>query len=125
MIETVRFPCPYPKLIACPVCGGQCCRVCDENGMYEIKDGETFVEIQRPHLIKFLADNMKTVSGDLTKYFGINPEIETKSVRTKADGKWELVEIRTIQGTMWVAIPIEKRIPKYMYTNSEVEEWLA
>jgi len=125
MIETVRFPCPYPKIMMCPICGGQCCRLCDEHGMFRIDDEEVFVEIQRPHLIKFLADNIETVSRDLSKYFGISPEVETKAVRSKSDGKWELVEIRTIQGTMWIAIPIEKRQPIYMYANSEVEEWLV
>jgi hypothetical protein len=122
MIETIEFPVPYPTLVSCPFCI-KGCLACD-GGVVEINKREAWAQIQRPHVIKFLADNIDTVSRELTTLFKISPSIETiKNVNSS--GKWSIVEIRTTQGSTWIAIPIEKRKPIYFESKEEMDRWLV
>jgi len=122
MIETIEFPVPYPTLVSCPFCI-KGCLACDD-GVVEINKREAWAQIQRPHVIKFLADNIDTVSRELTTLFKISPSIETiKNVNSS--GKWSIVEIRTTQGSTWIAIPIEKRKPIYFESKEEMDRWLV
>jgi len=122
MIETIEFPVPYPTLVSCPFCI-KGCLACDD-GVVKINKREAWAQIQRPHVIKFLADNIDTVSRELTTLFKISPSIETiKNVNSS--GKWSIVEIRTTQGSTWIAIPIEKRKPIYFESKEEMDRWLV
>jgi len=129
MIERINFPTPYPTLVSCPFCSKGCV-ACDD-GLIEIDNKEAWAQIQRPHVIKFLADNIDTVSKELSNLFNCSPTINTKKNIYKTGdvpgkfGQWTLLEVTTTEGSIWIAIPIEKRKPEYFYSEGEMNRWLA
>jgi len=122
-VEKINFPTPYPTLVGCPFCVKGC--IACEEGQVNIHNYEAWAQIQRPHVIKFLADNIKTVSRELANLFNISPGIDTFKTVNKDDGNWTIVEITTTQGSIWVAIPVEKRKPEYFHSEGEMDRWLA
>ena len=123
MIEKINFPTPYPTLVSCPFCIKGC--VACNDGAIEIDNKEAWAQIQRPHVIKFLADNVDTVSRELSNLFNCNPVINTKKNINKKNGNWSVLEINTAEGSIWIAFPIEKRKPEYFYSEEEMNRWLA
>ena len=82
---TVKFPAPLPAEIPCPICEdetgkrGRGCKPCNFEGKIGITV-DAKIPIQRAHIIKYVAQNMSAVSSELTKLFGLVPEVETKEI---------------------------------------------
>ena len=87
---TVRFPAPLPAEIKCPICDANKCKVCDWTGKIKVKV-DAKVPIQRTHIIKYVAENMDSIAKELTRIYGLTPEIGTKEVIQKGK-KWIIID---------------------------------
>jgi|TARA_R110000824_G_scaffold283693_4_gene472065 hypothetical protein len=125
----VRFPAPLPAEIPCPVCrveqgkrGGGCI-ACDFSGKLHITV-DAKIPIQRGHIIKYVADNMKIVSVELTKKYGLVPEIETVEVFECENGQFEVVQISSIGGACWVVNRLDDfESPKYFTSTKQLRDF--
>jgi|GEM_PF-6386298 len=107
--------------IVCPICSGAGCNVCNQTGEYEL-EYTPYVEIQRPLIIKYVADNIKVVSSELSRLYGKTPEIDTEIV---ANG-YEVIRIDSLSGSVWIALSLDKNEnPKYFYQKESMEKWLV
>lgn len=125
----VRFPAPMPAEILCPVCrieqerkGGGCV-ACDFTGKLHITV-DAKIPISREHIIKYVAKNMKTVSAELTKKYGLVPEIETVEVFECENGQYEVVQISSIGGACWVVNRLDEfEDPKYFTSTKQLRDF--
>tara|TARA_R110002020_G_scaffold428139_1_gene637584 strand:+ start:253 stop:513 length:261 start_codon:yes stop_codon:yes gene_type:complete len=85
-------------------------------------DGEAFVEIQQPLIVKYIIDNQSTISAEINRLYGGQPEIATDRVV----GKYEIIRIDSLSGSIWIAFNLrEVESPKYFHNEKEMEKWLA
>ena len=120
-LRRVRFPVLSNMNIVCPICNGAGCNVCNKTGEYELEYAP-YVEIQRPLIIKYIADNMKVVSSELSRLYGKTPEVDTEIV---ANG-YEVIRIDSLSGSLWIALSLDKiENPKYFYQKESMEKWLV
>tara|TARA_R100000152_G_C6781951_1_gene217733 strand:- start:5614 stop:6033 length:420 start_codon:yes stop_codon:yes gene_type:complete len=124
---TVKFPAPLPAEIPCPVCSveegkrGNGCVACEFTGKINITVAAK-IPIQRAHIIKYVADNMSAVSSELTKLYGLVPEIETKEVIDGQIGQYEIVQVSSLGGAVWIANRLDEFAPpKYFYNSKELD----
>ena len=124
---TVKFPAPLPAEIPCPVCRfeegrlGNGCVACDFKGAIHITV-DAKIPIQRAHIIKYVANNMSVISSELTKLFGLVPEVETKEVVDSELGQYEIVQVSSLGGAIWIANRLDEFAPpKYFYSSKELE----
>jgi hypothetical protein len=107
--------------IVCPICSGAGCNVCNKTGEYELEYAP-YVEIQRPLIIKYVADNMKVISSELSRLYGKTPEIDIEIV-TK---DYEVIRIDSLSGSVWICLNLKKiESPKYFYQKESMEKWLV
>ena len=120
---TINFPAPLPAEIPCPICEGNKCRICDRTGkMHLTVDAK--IPIQRGHIIKYVADNMKTVSAELTKKYGLVPEVETVEVFESENGQFEVVQISRIGGACWVVNRLDEfEHPRYFTSGKQLKDF--
>ena len=125
----VKFPAPLPAEIPCPVCReeegkrGNGCVACDFTGKINITV-DAKIPIQRAHIIKYVADNMNHVSAELTKLYGLVPEVETKEVIEMGSGQYEIVQISRLGGAVWIANRLDDfAAPRYIYNLKELNEF--
>lgn len=123
---TVKFPAPLPAEIPCPVCReeegkrGNGCVACEFIGKINITV-DAKIPIQRAHIIKYVADNMNHVSAELTKLYGLVPEVETKEVIEVESGQYEIVQISSLGGAVWIANRLDELAPpRYYYSLKEL-----
>lgn len=120
-IIRIRFPVIGPLLIECPICNGSKCNVCNNTGEYEM-NREGYVEVQEPLVIKYIMDNISTLSSEITRLYGKTPEVSTEVV-TK---QYEVVRIDSLSGSVWIAHDLKnKSNPKYFFNRKEMEKWLV
>ena len=124
---TVKFPAPLPAEIPCPVCRyeeglkGNGCVACQFTGAIHITV-DAKIPIQRAHIIKYVANNMSVVSSELTKIFGLFPEVETKDVVESELGQFEIIQVSSLGGAVWIANRLDEFAPpKYFYTLKELD----
>jgi len=124
---TVRFPAPLPAEIPCPICRyeegrrGKGCVACEFNGAIHITV-DAKIPIQRAHIIKYVANNMSAVSSELTKLFGLVPEVETVEVIDFELGQYEIVQVSSLGGAIWIANRLDELAPpKYFFNSRELE----
>ena len=98
---TVTLPAPHKAQIKCPICKGNKCIVCNMTGNLKI-DVAPKIPIQRAHIIKYVMENMQDVSQELTRMYGLVPEIGTKEVVVVNEGQYEIVQISSLGGACWV-----------------------
>ncbi len=125
----VKFPAPLPAEIPCPVCReeegkrGNGCVACDFTGKINITV-DAKIPIQRAHIIKYVADNMNHVSAELTKLYGLVPEVETKEVIEMGSGQYEIVQISSLGGAVWIANRLDELAPpRYYYSTKELSNF--
>jgi len=99
---TVTLPAPYAAEIKCPICEGNKCKVCNMTGTLSINVAPK-IPIQRAHIIKYLVDNLPTVSAEVTRMYGLVPEIHTKEIIESNGEQYEIVQISSIGGACWIA----------------------
>ena len=128
---TVRFPAPLPAEIPCPVCfeedlevkRGNGCVACEFSGKIHITV-DAKIPIQRTHIIKYIADNMSAVSSELTRVFGLVPEVETQDVLEMAHAQYEIVQVSSLGGAVWIANRLDAfEAPRYFYSSQELKFW--
>ena len=120
-VRKVRFPTLGPLLIKCPICSGNGCNVCNDTGEYEM-EGEQFVEIQQPLIVKYIIDNMSVLSSEITRLYGKNPEVSTELVIKD----YEIIRVDSLSGSVWITHNLKGlESPKYFYKKEELEKWLV
>ena len=117
----VRFPVIGPLLIQCPICSGNKCNVCNQTGEYEM-EREGYVEVQEPLVVKYIIDNMATLSSEITRLYGKTPEVSTECVTPET----EVIRVDSLSGSVWIAHDLKNNSsPKYFYNKKEMEKWLV
>ena len=120
-LRRIRFPVLSKLIIDCPICNRTGCNVCNQTGEYEL-DSEPYVEIQQPLIIKYIVDNLTTVSSEIQRLYGKTPTVETYIV-TK---NYEVIRVDSLSGSVWIALNLkEVENPKYFYNKESVDKWLA
>ena len=118
-VNTIRFPVNVLS-IKCPICDGKECNVCNQTGELEL-DGPMWVEVQEPHIIKWIKDNAQRVSFESSRLYGITPTVETLTVSSK----YQVISVNSIMGAVFIITGLDNKILKYFYNKKEMEKWLA
>ena len=113
---TVTLPAPHKAEIKCPICEGNKCKVCNMTGKLQIPVAPK-IPIQRAHIVKYVVDNLQTIAQEITKKYGMTPQINTKEVIKINDGQYEIVQISSIGGACWIANRIDEYAPPQYFTN--------
>jgi hypothetical protein len=113
---TITFPAPLPAEIKCPICIGNKCKVCEMSGKIKVTV-DAKIPIQRSHIVKYIVDNIQSVSTEITRQYGMTPQIETLEV-VDIDGRnYEIVQISSIGGACWIANRLDElESPRYFRT---------
>mgnify|MGYP003134655191 FL=1 len=120
---TVTLPAPHKAQIQCPICKGNKCIVCNMSGSIKI-DVAPKIPIQRAHIIKYVVDNIHEVASEITKKYGLTPEIQTREVLEVNDGQFEIVQISSLGGACWVVNRLDKLdTPRYFTSRQELEKF--
>jgi hypothetical protein len=120
---TVTLPAPYAAEIKCPICEGNKCKVCNTTGTMKINVAPK-IPIQRAHIIKYVMENMHEVAGELTRMYGLTPEINTREVFDSEDGQFEVVQISSLGGACWVVNRLDQlEVPRYYVSRKELEKF--
>ena len=118
-VNTIRFPVNVLS-IKCPICDGKECNVCNLTGELEL-DGPMWVEVQEPHIIKWIKDNAQRVSFESSRLYGITPTVETYKVQ----GQKQVISVNSIMGVVFIITDLNNKILKYFYNKKEMEKWLV
>tara|TARA_B100000886_G_C20319260_1_gene447364 strand:+ start:261 stop:659 length:399 start_codon:yes stop_codon:yes gene_type:complete len=120
---TVTLPAPHKAQIKCPICKGNKCIVCNMTGNLKI-DVAPKIPIQRAHIIKYVMENMQDVSQELTRMYGLVPEIGTKEVVVVNEGQYEIVQISSLGGACWVVNRLDVlETPRYFTALKDLKKF--
>ena len=120
---TVTLPAPYAAQILCPICEGNKCKICEKTGKLSIKVAPK-IPIQRAHIIKYVVDNLADVASEITRMYGLVPEINTKEVIEVNSSQYEVVQISSLGGACWVVNCLsELEIPRYFMNRHELSKF--
>ncbi len=120
---TVTLPAPHKAQIKCPICKGNKCIVCNMTGNLKI-DVAPKIPIQRAHIIKYVMENMQDVSQELTRMYGLVPEIGTKEVVVVNEGQYEIVQISSLGGACWVVNRLDElETPRYFTALKDLKKF--
>ena len=76
---TVTLPAPHAAEVKCPICEGHKCHVCKMTGKLSIQVAPK-IPIQRAHIIKYVIENIHDVANEITRNYGLVPEVNTIEV---------------------------------------------
>ena len=118
---TINFPAPLPAEIPCPICEGNKCRICDRTGkMHLTVDAK--IPIQRGLIVKYVAEHMNEVSTELSKHYGLVPDVETIEMIDINSGQYEIVKISSLGGVIWVANRVDElESPRYFKSIKDLK----
>jgi len=120
---TVTLPAPHKAQIKCPICKGNKCVVCKMTGNLAI-DVAPKIPIQRAHIIKYVMENMQDVSQEITRMYGLVPEIGTKEVVVVNEGQYEIVQISSLGGACWVVNRLDElETPRYFTALKDLKKF--
>jgi len=120
---TVTLPAPHKAQIKCPICEGNKCNVCKMTGNIAI-DVAPKIPIQKAHIIKYVVDNIHEVANEITKKYGLTPEIHTIEVTEINNGQFEVVQVSSLGGACWVVNRLDELdTPRYFTSRQELEEF--
>lgn len=120
---TVTLPAPYDAEIKCPICEGNKCKVCNMTGQVKFQVAPK-IPIQRAHIIKYVVDNIRDVASEITRMYGLVPEVNTIEVCEINGEQWEIVQISSIGGACWVCNPLAgKNAPRYFTSRQELDKF--
>ena len=104
---TVQFPAPLPAEIECPICLGNKCVVCEMSGKIKLVV-DAKVPIQKALIIKYVANNINSISSELSKNYGLVPEIETMEVFEHPENRtYEIIKISSLGGVVYIATRVD------------------
>jgi hypothetical protein len=82
------------------------------------------IPIQRAHIIKYVVDNIHDVASEITRKYGLVPEINTVEVANIADGQYEIVQVSSLGGSCWVVNRLDELdTPRYFTSRSELDKF--
>ena len=120
---TINFPAPLPAESPCPICEGNACRICDKTGKM-LLTVDAKVPIQRGLIVKYVAEHMHEISTELSKHYGLVPDVETVEMVDINSGQYEIVKISSLGGVIWVANRVDKlESPRYFKTMKEMKKF--
>ena len=120
---TVTLPAPHKAQIQCPICKGNKCVVCNMSGTLKI-DVAPKIPIQRAHIVKYVVDNIHDISGEITRMYGLVPEINTQEVIIVNEGQYEVVQISSLGGACWVVNRLDSlETPRYFTSRKELDKF--
>jgi hypothetical protein len=104
---TVQFPAPLPADITCPICEGNKCKVCEMSGKIKLVV-DAKVPIQKALIVKYVANNINSISSDLSKNYGLVPDIETMEVFEHPENRtYEIIKISSLGGVVYIATRVD------------------
>ena len=120
---TVTLPAPHKAQVKCPICKGNKCVVCNMTGSLKI-DVAPKIPIQRAHIIKYVVDNIHEVASEITKKYGLTPEVQTKEVLEIGDGQFEIVQVSSLGGACWIVNRLDELdTPRYFTSRQELDKF--
>ena len=120
---TVTLPAPHKARVKCPICVGNKCKVCKMTGELAIEVAPK-IPIQRAHIIKYVVENIHEVAREITKKYGLVPEVNTIEVIEVNSGQYEIVQVSSIGGSCWVVNRIDELdTPKYYTSRKELDKF--
>jgi hypothetical protein len=120
---TVTLPAPHKAQVKCPICKGNKCIVCNMTGSLSI-DVAPKIPIQRAHIIKYVVDNIHEVASEITKKYGLTPEVQTKEVLEIGDGQFEIVQVSSLGGACWIVNRLDELdTPRYFTSRQELDKF--
>ena len=120
---TVTLPAPHKAKIKCPICAGNKCKVCNMTGNLGI-DVAPQIPIQRAHIIKYVVENIHDVAREITKKYGLVPEVNTSEVAEINNGQYEIVQISSLGGVCWVVNRLDELdTPRYFTSKQELDKF--
>ena len=120
---TVNLPAPHKAQIKCPICKGNKCVVCNMTGNLKI-DVAPKIPIQRAHIIKYVVENIHDIAGEITRMYGLVPEVNTQEVLNVNDGQYEVVQISSLGGACWVVNRLDALdTPRYFTSRKELDKF--
>lgn len=120
---TVTLPAPHKAQVKCPICKGNKCIVCNMTGSLAI-DVAPKIPIQRAHIIKYVVNNIHEVASEITKKYGLTPEVQTKEVLEIGDGQFEIVQISSLGGACWIVNRLDELdTPRYFTSRQELDKF--
>ena len=120
---TVTLPAPHKAEIKCPICEGNKCKVCNMTGKLQIPVAPK-IPIQRAHIIKYVVENIHEIAKEITKSYGLVPEINTSEVLEVNEGQFEIVQISSLGGTCWVVNRLDQLdVPRYFTSVQDLKKF--
>ena len=120
---TVTLPAPHKARVKCPICEGNKCKVCKMTCELAIEVAPK-IPIQRAHIIKYVVENIHEVAREITKKYGLVPEVNTIEVLEVNSGQYEIVQVSSIGGSCWVVNRIDELdTPKYYTSRKELDKF--
>ena len=120
---TVTLPAPHKAQITCPICKGNKCVVCNMTGNLKI-DVAPKIPIQRAHIIKYVVENIHDVANEITKTYGLVPEVNTIEVIEINGGQYEIVQVSSLGGACWVVNRLDELdTPRYFTSRKELDKF--
>jgi|TARA_R100000081_G_C4717879_1_gene116401 hypothetical protein len=120
---TVTLPAPHAAEIKCPICEGNKCKVCNMTGVLKIKVAPK-IPIQRAHIIKYVIENIHEVASELTRMYGLTPEIQTKEIHETENAQYEIVQISSLGGACWVVNRLDQLdTPRYFTSRQDLDKF--
>ena len=120
---TVTLPAPHKAKIKCPICKGNKCVVCNMTGNLGI-DVAPKIPIQRAHIIKYVVENIHEVAGEITKLYGLVPEVNTLEVVEINGGQYEVVQVSSLGGACWLVNRLDELdTPRYFTSRKELDKF--
>ena len=120
---TVTLPAPHKAQIKCPICKGNKCIVCNMTGNLNI-DVAPKIPIQRAHIIKYVVENIHDIAGEITKKYGLVPEVNTIEVIEINGGQYEIVQVSSLGGACWVVNRLDELdTPRYFTSRQELDKF--
>ena len=120
---TVTLPAPHKAKIQCPICKGNKCVVCNMTGSLAI-DVAPKIPIQRAHIIKYVVDNIHEVAREITRKYGLTPEINTSEVLEVNGSQYEIVQVSSLGGVCWVVNCLtELDTPRYFTSRQDLDKF--
>jgi hypothetical protein len=120
---TVTLPAPHKARVKCPICEGNKCNVCKMTGELAIEVAPK-IPIQRAHIIKYVVENIHEVAREITKKYGLIPEVNTIEVLEINNGQYEVVQVSSIGGSCWVVNRLDELdTPRYFTSRQELDKF--
>ena len=120
---TVTLPAPHKARVKCPICEGNKCKVCKMTGELAIEVAPK-IPIQRAHIIKYVVENIHDVAGEITKLYGLVPEVNTLEVVEINGGQYEVVQVSSLGGACWLVNRLDELdTPRYFTSRKELDKF--